>query len=147
VSASPSTDIEPRSRKVDGVIVRHADTGGARDATLLLTSPWPESPYAFEPMWATLAERARRFAVDLTGFGAPERRDDLPSPRAMGAFLAGLVAEVGLDRPHLVTNAWCLHERLPHSRLELIDAGHFVWEEKPAEPASIILSSITGDGS
>ena len=31
------------------------------------------------------------------------------------------------------------HERLPNSRLAIIDAGHFVWEEAPAEYASIIL--------
>jgi pimeloyl-ACP methyl ester carboxylesterase len=42
------------------------------------------------------------FAVDLPGFGASERRDDLLSPRAMGGFLAGLVAEVGLERTHIV---------------------------------------------
>ena len=45
---------------------------------MLLTSPWPESMYAFAPMWATLAEHARLFAVDLPGFGASERRDGSP---------------------------------------------------------------------
>jgi pimeloyl-ACP methyl ester carboxylesterase len=277
MSTSVSATIKPRFRKVDGVNIRYADTGGSHDATLLLTSPWPESLYAFAPMWATLAEHARLFAVDLPGFGASERRDDLLSPRAMGGFLAGLVADVGLDRPHLVApdvgtsaalfaaaahperfasvtvgtggaavplqlgeplrswvldpdldayrridphvivetamgtiaggvaddvradylacyegdrfvesmryvrtypdelpqlaellpsimtpvtilngrddrvvpvaNAEFLHERLPNSRLRIIDAGHFVWEEKPADYASIILSSITGGGS
>ena len=63
---------------------------------MLLTSPWPESVYAFAPMWATLAEHARLFAVDLPGFGASERRDDLLSPRAMGGFLAQLIAEADL---------------------------------------------------
>jgi pimeloyl-ACP methyl ester carboxylesterase len=243
----------------------------------LLTSPWPESLYAFAPMWATLAERARLFAVDLPGFGASERREDLLSPRAMGGFLARLVAEVGLEPPHIVApdvgtsaalfaaatrperfasvtvgtggaavplqlgeplrswvldpdldryrridphvivetamgtiaggvaddvradylacyegdrfvesmryarrypeelpeladllpvittpvtiingrhdrvvpvaNAEFLDERLPNSRLRIIDAGHFVWEEAPAEYASIILASINGSGS
>ena len=69
---------------------------------MLLTSPWPESLYAFAPMWATLAEHARLFAVDLPGFGASERRDDLLSPRAMGGFLARLIAEADLGRPHIV---------------------------------------------
>jgi pimeloyl-ACP methyl ester carboxylesterase len=27
--------------------------------------------------------------------------------------------------------------------MDIIDAGHFVWEEAPAEYASIILDSIT----
>ena len=69
---------------------------------MLLTSPWPESLYAFAPIWATLAEHARLFAVDLPGFGASERRDDLLSPRAMGEFLARLIAEAELGRPHIV---------------------------------------------
>jgi pimeloyl-ACP methyl ester carboxylesterase len=29
----------------------------------------------------------------------------------------------------------------------IVDAGHFVWEEAPAEYASIIIDSITGNGS
>jgi pimeloyl-ACP methyl ester carboxylesterase len=224
-------------------------------------------------MWATLSQRARVFAVDLPGFGASERRDDLLSPRAMGGFLARLVAEAGLGRPHLVApdvgtaaalfaavahperfatltvgtggaavplelgeplrswvldpdldayrgidphvivatavqtiaggvaddvradylacyegdrfvesmryvrrypvelpalaellpeiatpvtivngrhdrvvplvNAEFLDERLPNSRLRIIDAGHFVWEEAPAEYAAIVLDSLT----
>jgi pimeloyl-ACP methyl ester carboxylesterase len=238
----------------------------------LLTSPWPESIYAFAPVWSALAEHARLFAIDLPGFGASERRADLLSPRAMGGFLADVVDEVGLGEPHVVApdvgtsaalfaaasdphkfssvtvgtggaavplalgeplrswvldpdldkyrkidsrlivdaavgtiaggipdeihadyvacyagdrfvesmryvrrypeelpalaellpqiaapvtiingrndrvvrleNAEFLHERLPDSRLEIIDAGHFVWEEAPAEYASIVLDSI-----
>jgi pimeloyl-ACP methyl ester carboxylesterase len=45
---------------------------------------------------------ARLFAVDLPGFGGSERRDDLLSPRAMGGFLARLVAETDLGRAHVV---------------------------------------------
>jgi pimeloyl-ACP methyl ester carboxylesterase len=69
---------------------------------MLLTSPWPESLYAFAPIWAALAEHARLFAVDLPGFGASERRDDLLAPRAMGEFLAQLVVEADLGTPHIV---------------------------------------------
>ena len=47
------------------------------------------------------------------------------------------------DRVVPVANAEFLDERLPNSRLRIIDAGHFVWEEAPAEYASIILASIT----
>jgi pimeloyl-ACP methyl ester carboxylesterase len=46
------------------------------------------------------------------------------------------------DRVVPVANAEFLDERLPNSRVRLIDAGHFVWEEEPAEYASIILSAI-----
>ena len=270
------TAIEPQSRTVDGVRIRYADSGSSQEPTVLLTSPWPESIYAFAPIWASLAERARLFAIDLPGFGASERRDDLLSPRAMGEFLARLIAEAGLDRPHIVApdvgtsaalfaaaahperfasvivgtggaaiplqlgeplaswvldpdldkyrrmdpraivntavdgiaggvpdeiradylecydgdrfvesmryvrrypeelpelaellpqiatpvtiingrhdpvvpvaNAEFLDDRLPNSRLAIIDAGHFVWEEAPTEYASIVLDSITGRG-
>ncbi len=97
-----TTAIQPQFRTVDGLRIRYAETEGPAEQTILLTSPWPESVYAFAPMWATLAERARLFAVDLPGFGASERRDDLLSPRAMGEFLAGLIAEAGLGSPHIV---------------------------------------------
>jgi pimeloyl-ACP methyl ester carboxylesterase len=264
-------------RTVDGVRIRYADSGGPQEPTVVLTSPWPESVYAFTPMWASLSERARLFAVDLPGFGASERREDLLSPRAMGEFLARLVTEADLGRPHLVApdvgtaaalfaaaahperiaslivgtggtavpiqlgeplaswvldpdwdkyrqmdpraivntaadtiaggipddiradylacydgdrfaesmryvrrypeelpvlagllpqitvpvtiingrhdrvvplaNAEFLDQRLPTSRLVIVDAGHFVWEEAPAKYASVILDSLTGSRS
>src|ERR1700761_7727636 len=94
--------LEFRFRTVDGVRIRYVDSGDSRGPTVLLTSPWPESVYAFAPIWATLAEHARLYAVDLPGFGASERRDDLLSPRALGEFLAQLIDEADLDRPHIV---------------------------------------------
>jgi pimeloyl-ACP methyl ester carboxylesterase len=274
VKTSISASIKPQFRTIDGVRVRYADSGGWQEPVVLLTSPWPESLYAFAPMWATLAAHARLFALDLPGFGGSERREDLLAPRAMGGFLARLVAEADLGTPHLVApdvgtsaalfaaaayperfasvtvgtggaavplelgeplaswvldpdldeyrrmdpraivnaavdtiaggvpdeiradyldsydgdrfaesmryvrrypeqlpelaellsqittpvtiingrhdrvvplaNAEFLDERLPNSRLAIIDAGHFVWEEAPAEYASIILDSMTG---
>jgi pimeloyl-ACP methyl ester carboxylesterase len=268
---------EPRFRMLDGVRIRYADSGGTREPAILLTSPWPESVYAFGPIWPTLADRARLFAIDLPGFGASERRDDLLSPRAMGDFLIRLIVEAGLSTPYIVApdvgtaaalfaaaahperiagvivgtggaavplqlgeplaswvldpdldkyrrmdpraivgaavdtiaggvpddiradylacydgdrfvesmryvreypqelpvlarllpgittpvtlingrhdrvvplaNAEFLHERLPDSRLEVIDAGHFVWEEAPREYAAAVLDSIAGHGS
>jgi pimeloyl-ACP methyl ester carboxylesterase len=272
MSTSPTTSIRPQFRAVDGVRIRYADTGAAQEPTLLLTTPWPESLYAFRRVWDTLAAHARLFAIDLPGFGASQRRDDLLSPRAMGEFLAQLITEADLDGPHVVapdvgtsaalfaaaahperiasvivgsggaavplelgeplrsrvldpdfdrwrrmdpralvgtaidtiaggvsdeireeylacydgdryaesmryvraypeelpvlaellpqiatpvtvingrhdrvvpvSNAEFLHERLPNSRVVLIDAGHFVWEEAPAEYAATILDSI-----
>jgi pimeloyl-ACP methyl ester carboxylesterase len=267
-----TTTPQVQFRTVDGVRIRYADSGSEGPA-VLLTSPWPESVYAFAPIWATLAEHARLFAVDLPGFGASEARDDLFSPRAMGEFLAKLIAEADLGTPHIVApdvgtsaalfaaaahperiasvivgtggaavplqlgeplaswvldpdldkyrtmdaraivgaaidtnaggvpdeiradyldcydgdrfvesmryvrrypqelpelaellprittpvtiingrhdrvvplaNAEFLDERLPTSRLAIIDAGHFIWEEEPAEYASIVLDAIT----
>jgi pimeloyl-ACP methyl ester carboxylesterase len=275
MTTSLTASITPQFRMIDGVNIRYADSGGSQRPTLLMTSPWPESVYAFASMWATLAEHARLFAIDLPGFGASQRRDDLLSPRAMGGFLAELIAEADLGRPHIVApdvgtsaalfavaahpervasvivgtggaavpiqlgeplrswvldpdldkyrridphvivntamgtiaggvpdairadyldcyegdrfvesmryarrypeelpqlaellpqintpvtiingrndrvvpvaNAEFLDERLPNSRVVLIDAGHFVWEEAPARYASIVLDSITAD--
>src|SRR6516162_11429882 len=271
---TPTTTLQVRFRTIDGLRIRFADSGGSREPAVLLTSPWPESVYAFTRIWPSLAQRARLFAIDLPGFGASERRDELLSPRAMGEFLAELIAEVELGRPHLVApdvgtsaalfaaaahperiasvivgtggaavpmqlgeplaswvldpdldkyrkmdprvivgaaadtiaggipddiradyldcydgdrfvesmryvrrypeelaelaellpqittpvtiingrhdrvvplaNAEFLDERLPASRLVIIDAGHFVWEEAPAKYASAVLDSITG---
>ncbi len=272
----PTTTIpQVRFRTVDGLRIRYLDSGASREPTLLLTSPWPESVYAFTPMWSTLVEHARLFAIDLPGFGASERRDDLLSPRGMGRFLAELIVAADLGRPHIVApdvgtsaalfaaaahperiasitigtggaavplqlgeplkswvldpdldkyravdphaivntaidtiaggipdeiradyltcyegdrfvesmryarrypeelpelaellpqiktpvtiingrhdrvvpvaNAEFLDERLPNSRVVLIDAGHFVWEEAPAEYAATILDSIASD--
>jgi pimeloyl-ACP methyl ester carboxylesterase len=91
-----------RFQSVDGIRIRYADSGDHRQPILLLTSPWPESLYAFSSMWSLLSERARLFAIDLPGFGASERREDLLSPRAMGAFLVRLIVEADLGSPHIV---------------------------------------------
>ena len=99
---STTTIPQVRFRTIDGVRIRYADSGGSPKPTVILTSPWPESVYAFAPMWATLAEHARLFAVDLPGFGASERREDLLSPRAMGEFLAQLITEADLGTAHIV---------------------------------------------
>ncbi len=88
-------------RTVDGTRIRYAESRGGDDV-VLLTNPWPESVYAFAPIWAQLATRFRLFAVDLPGFGRSESRAELMSPRAMGGFLVRLIGECGLGRPHLV---------------------------------------------
>ena len=89
-------------RTVDGVRVRYAESEGPADRTIVLTSPWPESVYAFAPVWSALASRFRLFAVDLPGFGASAQPSELLSPRAVGTFLVRLIEECDLGRPHLV---------------------------------------------
>jgi pimeloyl-ACP methyl ester carboxylesterase len=91
-----------RFRTIGGVRIRSADSGASHKPAVVLTSPWPESIYAFAAIWAPLSEHARLFAVDLPGFGASERREDLLSPRTMGEFLAQLIAEADLGRAHIV---------------------------------------------
>jgi pimeloyl-ACP methyl ester carboxylesterase len=97
-----ATAIKPQFREVDGVRIRYASSDGPAERTILLTSPWPESIYAFDGVWLSLAEHARLVAIDLPGFGASEGRDDLFSPRAMGEFLAKFIVEAELGRPHIV---------------------------------------------
>lgn len=89
-------------RTASGVSIRYAESGGNRDNTLLLTSPWPESLYAFLPIWQALSKYSHLLAIDLPGFGQSERRNDLFSPRAMGEFLIQLIDEWGLNAPHVV---------------------------------------------
>jgi pimeloyl-ACP methyl ester carboxylesterase len=98
----PTAIPQTQFRTIDGVRIRYAESGDPSERTVLLTSPWPESVFAFAPMWSALAQHARLFAIDLPGFGASERRDDLLSPRAMGAFLARLIDEAELGTPHIV---------------------------------------------
>ena len=129
MNTSLTASIKPQFRMIDGVRIRYADSGGPQERTLLLTSPWPESLFAFAPMWATLAEHARLFAVDLPGFGASERRDDLLSPRAMGEFLARLIAEADLGTPHIVapdvgTSAALFAAAAHPERIAERDRGH-----------------------
>jgi pimeloyl-ACP methyl ester carboxylesterase len=102
MSTPLTTSIEPQFRSIDGLKIRYADSGGSQESTVLLTSPWPESLYAFAPIWASLAKHARLLAIDLPGFGASERRQDLLSPRAMGGFLAQLITDADLGTPHIV---------------------------------------------
>src|ERR1700733_12479406 len=97
-----TSSVKPRFRTIDGLRIRYAESAGRQEPVLLLTSPWPESLYAFSRMGDTLSEHARLFAVDLPGFGASERRDDLLSPRAMGGFLAQLIAAADLGTPPVV---------------------------------------------
>ena len=97
-----TTTPQVRFRTIDGVRIRYADSGSSHKPTVVLTSPWPESVYAFAPTWAPLAGYARLLAVDLPGFGASERREDLLSPQATGEFVAQLIAEADLGAPHIV---------------------------------------------
>ena len=69
---------------------------------MLLLSPWPESLYAFWPMWPELARQFALIAVDLPGFGQSQGRPDLMSPQAMGEFVTRLAAELVPGPVHAV---------------------------------------------
>jgi pimeloyl-ACP methyl ester carboxylesterase len=93
--------ISPHFRTVDGISVRFAESE-RRDQDALLLSPWPESLYAFEATWSSLAGHAHLVAIDLPGFGRSERREELTSPQAMGDFLVRVADAFGLENPHVV---------------------------------------------
>ncbi len=44
-------------------------------------------------------------------------------------------------------NARFLHERLPHSKLDIIDSGHFTWEDAAAEYAALVTRWWRGPSS
>lgn len=93
--------IQPQFRTIDGLTIRFA-ASDEKEGDALLLSPWPESLFAFEPIWARLAEHAHLVAIDLPGFGHSQRRDQLLSPRAMGEFVIQAADAFGLDSPHVI---------------------------------------------
>jgi pimeloyl-ACP methyl ester carboxylesterase len=101
MTRSTSAPIKTQIRKVDGLAIRYAESE-PRDVSAILLSPWPESLFTFEQMWPRLAEQAHLLAIDLPGFGHSERRNDLLTPSTMGEFVAQVVEEFGLTRPHAV---------------------------------------------
>jgi len=86
-------------RTIDGLTVRYA-TNGRGDEKVVLFSPWPESIFAFAPVWAGLTKQFEVLAIDLPGFGQSEARDDLFAPQAMGEFIAKALDAFGLASVH-----------------------------------------------
>jgi hypothetical protein len=41
-------------------------------------------------------------------------------------------------------NAELLHERLPRSKLDVLDAGHFTWKDVAGEDAALVTSWWSG---
>jgi pimeloyl-ACP methyl ester carboxylesterase len=93
--------IATKTITLDGLAVRYTESE-QRDTHALLLSPWPESLYAFEPMWSELTAGHHVVAVDLPGFGRSEGRPDVLTPQAAGAFVLRFLDVLGLDRVHIV---------------------------------------------
>ena len=92
---------KPTFRTIDGLSIRFVESE-PRSSDALLLSPWPESVFAYEPVWSRLAETTHLVAVDLPGFGRSERRDRLMAPRAMSEFIVRVADAFGLAHPHIV---------------------------------------------
>jgi pimeloyl-ACP methyl ester carboxylesterase len=97
-----AVEMSPKHREADGLAIRYAESEGGAGETVLLLNPWPESLFAWNTIWSSLAQTARLVAIDLPGFGQSERRVELQSPRAMGRFLLQLIDEWDLGHPHVV---------------------------------------------
>jgi pimeloyl-ACP methyl ester carboxylesterase len=69
----------------------------------------------------------------------PVLRDLLPGIQTPVQNIAG-----GHDQAVPPANSEFLHQRLPHSKLDIIDAGHFTWEDSPDEYAALITSWWAG---
>jgi len=93
--------IHPKRITIDGLSVRYAK-GGQDGPDAILMSPWPESVYAFEPVWPHLAAAAHLVAIDPPGFGGSDYRQTLMNPKAMGHFILNVADALGLDNPHIV---------------------------------------------
>ena len=62
-----TTTPQVRFRTIDGVRIRYADSGSTQKPTVVLTSPWPESVYAFAPIWDSLATTAAAWGGESDG--------------------------------------------------------------------------------
>ena len=85
---------------IDGLRIRLSRSGRSDGLPVLLTSPWPESIYAFHRVLPYFVEAHPVIAIDLPGFGLSESRPDVMSPSAMGAFLIKVAAHLNLRRLH-----------------------------------------------
>jgi pimeloyl-ACP methyl ester carboxylesterase len=77
---------------------------------------------------------ARTYPAEL-----PALRDLLPQVQTPVQIIAG-----GRDRAVPPVNAEFLHERLPHSKLDIIDAGHFIWEDGADQYAALVTTWWNG---
>jgi pimeloyl-ACP methyl ester carboxylesterase len=99
VQEQPPFDVAWRT--IDGVRIRYARTGTGSEKVVLF-SPWPESIFAFAPVWGGLTKQFEVLAFDLPGFGRSEAREDLFAPQRMGEFITKAIEAFGLTSVHAV---------------------------------------------
>jgi pimeloyl-ACP methyl ester carboxylesterase len=109
------------------------------------------------PTWTWLAARTHLVAVDLPGYEGgrmvesmryvraypaelPVLRDLLPQIQTPVQLIAGRH-----DTAVPPANAEFLHDRLPNSKLDLLNAGHFTWEDARDDYAALVTSWWNGD--
>jgi pimeloyl-ACP methyl ester carboxylesterase len=93
----------PLFMDVEGLRIRYVRSPGDDEKTpVLLVSPFPESLYAYDDIWADLSQAAPLVALDLPGFGQSEGRPELMTSQAMGTFMTKTLAALGLRRVHAI---------------------------------------------
>jgi len=88
--------------QIDGLKIRVARSGRADGIPVLLTSPWPESIYAFRGVLPEFGKLNPLIAIDLPGFGRSDGRPDLMSPESMGTFILKAAEHFGIKRMHAI---------------------------------------------
>jgi pimeloyl-ACP methyl ester carboxylesterase len=95
--------VTPLFIDVEGLRIRYVrGSGDGAKTPMVLVSPFPESLYAYDDIWADLSQAAPLVALDLAGFGQSESRPELMNSQAMGTFLTKVLAALGLRRVHAV---------------------------------------------
>jgi pimeloyl-ACP methyl ester carboxylesterase len=62
--------------------------------------------HVWDPLVPFLAQRRELIAIDLPGFGeSPALNGQMPTPRALAAAVAGHLAAIGVERPHITGNS------------------------------------------
>jgi pimeloyl-ACP methyl ester carboxylesterase len=73
---------------------------------LVLLHPLGADRHVWDPIVGPLRAAHEVIAVDLPGFGqSPPLRPTIPTPRALAESVAALLAELGIERPHVVGNS------------------------------------------
>jgi len=87
-------------RTIEGLKIRYARSGHGEK--IVLFSPWPESIFAFAPIWSGLTKQFDVLAIDLPGFGRSDARDELFAPQQMGDFIATALREFDFTTVHAI---------------------------------------------
>lgn len=113
---------------VDRLRIRYLRSERRSEIPVLLTSPWPESIFAFHRIWPLFTGRWEVVAVDLPGFGRSEGRPDVLSPTGMASFIPRMLDALDLGRvqavgPDIGTPAFLLSASQHADRFESLVVG------------------------
>jgi microsomal epoxide hydrolase len=122
---------EHRFETVDGIRLHYVLGGKPDGETIVLVAGFPESWYAWRKVMPMLGERYRVIAPDLPGQGDSDRPLDGYDTQSLATRLHALLAQLGVQRYHLVAHDVGAWVAWPYAalfgdevqRLVLMDAG------------------------